>query len=80
MSKISEIIRVIGLALSASHNTITTDDVNAQPKKDYSWRIDNSQEIVLLSELEQMLFKNIDTCPVCGHCNKSLLNLQTGDR
>jgi len=69
MLKISQIIESIGLALSACHNTVTTDNVDAQPKHDYSWRIDHSKEIALLSELKQRVI-NTDTCPVCGHCNK----------
>lgn len=72
MPEISQIIRAIGLALNACNNTITTDDVNAQPKEDYSWRIDHGKEMALLSELEQKLAINTDTCPVCGHCNKRL--------
>lgn len=63
-------IEKIGIALNACHNTITTDDVTAQPKKDYSWRIDHKKEMALLEELEQVMTKNTDTCPVCGHCNK----------
>jgi len=66
-----EIIREAGLALSACNNTVTTDDVNAEPKEDYSWRIDNKKEIALLGELEKAI--NTDTCRVCENCNKFLL-------
>ena len=64
-----ETIWVIGLALRASHNTITTDIVGVEPDKT-SWRIDNSKEIAMIDKLEQQL--NTDTCPLCGHCNKTL--------
>ena len=72
MSEIPKIIRAIGLALSACNNCVATDDVNAHPKPDYSWRIDHNKEIAILLELEQKLAANTDTCPVCGHYNKSL--------
>lgn len=72
MSKIPQTIRAIGLALSACNNTVTTDDMNAQPKPDYSWRIDHNKEIAMLLELEQKLTINTGICPVCGHYNKSL--------
>jgi hypothetical protein len=58
MPETPQIIRAIGLALNACHNTIATDDVKATPKADYSWRIDHSKEIAMLSELEQKLAAN----------------------
>ncbi len=59
MTDIAVIIRDIGLALNACHNTITTDDVNANPKEDYSWRIDHRKELALLSELERFLITDL---------------------
>ena len=49
-------IRSIGLALNASHNTVATDDINAEPDSK-SWRIDNSKEIKDLEEIEKSFLK-----------------------
>jgi len=54
------IIRNIGLALNACHNTVTTDDPSVEPD-DTSWRIDNSKEIDQLETLAEMLGVNTDT-------------------
>jgi hypothetical protein len=48
-------IRDIGLALNACHNTVTTDDVNARPQADYSWRIDHTKEIRQLDLVQEFL-------------------------
>lgn len=68
ISEIPQAIRTIGLALHSCHNTVTTDDITAQPNET-SWRIDHTKEIALLDELEQFLANNTDICPLCGHCN-----------
>jgi len=52
--EIKNAITAIGLALNASHNTVTTDIVGVEPS-DTSWRIDNSKEIELLDKLELFL-------------------------
>jgi hypothetical protein len=44
------LIERIGLALNASHYTVTTDDPAVEPGET-SWRIDNSKEIDELDEL-----------------------------
>jgi hypothetical protein len=61
----------IGLALNVCNNTITTDDIDAKPD-DNSWRINHSEEIALLNELEKGFANNTDTCPLCGCHSKSL--------
>lgn len=47
-NKLHKLIESIGLALNSCHHTVTTDDINAKPEKDYSWTIDNSKELALL--------------------------------
>ena len=47
-------LRDIVLALSASHNTVTTDLPDAEPTETH-WRIDNSKAIALVGELERAL-------------------------
>lgn len=64
-----KIIRSIGLALHASHNTVTTDLVDFEPNET-SWRIDNSKEIAMIDKLEEQV--NTGICPLCGHCNSTL--------
>lgn len=56
----------IGLALHSSHNTVTTDLPDIEPNEK-SWRIDNAKEIKLVEELESLLLKHKDICPLCGH-------------
>ena len=60
--EIKKIFRDIGLSLHVTHNTVTTDDVNAMPGET-SWRIDHTKEIASLKILEDLFFKNTDTCP-----------------
>ena len=64
-TEIKQALHAIGLALNASHNTVTTDRVEAQPD-DYSWRIDNSTELAALDRLERLLLSSTDTCPLCN--------------
>ncbi|MES2705136.1 MAG: hypothetical protein V4726_00905 [Verrucomicrobiota bacterium] len=47
-------IRAIGIALSAAHGCVATDDPAAEPG-DTSWRIDHTKEIGMLGELEAAL-------------------------
>lgn len=47
-------LRDIGLALNASHNTVTTDLPDVRPDKT-SWRIDHRKEIAQLNALEEAL-------------------------
>ena len=68
MNDIKNALRSIGLALSSCSNTVTTDDINAKPD-DKSWRINNSKEIALVRELEQLI--STGTCPLCWCCNKN---------
>ncbi len=60
-------IRTIGLALNASHNTVTTDMPDIEPNET-SWLIDHKKELALLDELEEAIFSS-DICPVCGNRN-----------
>jgi len=53
--KIKRYLNDIGLALNASHNTVATDNINASPEADKSWRIDHAKEISKLGKLEEML-------------------------
>jgi len=48
--EIREAIQAIGLALSANHGTIATDDRNAE-LTETSWRVDNKREVELLEKL-----------------------------
>lgn len=74
---IKDAIRLIGLALNATHNTIATDIVGVEPDEK-SWRVDNSKEIDLLGHIEKYLLSN-DICLVCCCRNKSLLSMPTSD-
>ncbi len=67
--RISQTLERVGLALNACHNTITTDDVDAAPVPDYSWRIDNSREIDEVEALRSLFATDTGTCPVCGCCS-----------
>jgi hypothetical protein len=59
-------LRTIGLALHASHNTVTTDDPAAAVGAN-SWRIDHASAIQSLELLESHFAASTGTCPVCGH-------------
>lgn len=55
-------LREIGLALHATHNTVTTDIPGVQPNQ-YSWCIDHSQALEQLGILEGMLLNGTDNTP-----------------
>ena len=61
-------LRDIGLALNACHNTITTDDPEAEANE-HSWRIDHTHEIALVHALEQELLSSTDNAPECADHN-----------
>lgn len=69
--EIKDAFRDIELALHITHNTVTTDSTDAQVD-DFSWHIDNSKEIYLLSIIKGLFIKSIDTCPLCGGHKTSL--------
>ena len=46
----------VGLALNASHNTVTTDLPEVEPTET-SWRIDHTKEIKLIDQLQIMIDK-----------------------
>ena len=55
--EIKAALHAIGLALNASHNTVTTDLPGVIPG-DNSWRIDHSKEIDLIRKLEATFLEN----------------------
>lgn len=57
--EIKHAFRAIGLALSASHNCVITDCVDAEPDE-LSWRSDHSKELNQLRELEANFLKGSD--------------------
>ena len=54
------VLRDIGLALHACHNTITSDSHFAE-LGEKCWRIDNSKEIDLVRKLERALLLSADS-------------------
>lgn len=54
-------LRAIGLALCATHNTVTTDIPGMEPEPGRSWRVDHVEEIAALDRLERALLANTDT-------------------
>jgi len=66
--EIHKAIREIGLALNLSHNTIATDNINAKPQKDYSWKIDNDNAMSELKNIETLL-RDIGIYHGCDCCN-----------
>lgn len=60
----AELIRAIGLALNASHGTVTTDAPDAVPD-DASWRVDHAQELLMMDELARRLVST-DTAHGCS--------------
>ena len=69
INNMHKIIRVIGEALHASNNTVTTDIVEVKPDETH-WVVDNSKAILALNDIDNFLTNNKNTCPLCGHCNK----------
>lgn len=59
-------LRDIGLALSATHNTVTTDVVGVEPN-DTSWRVDHTNEIKKLHQIGEIVKAGV--CPMCGSRN-----------
>ena len=63
----------IGIALSVTHNTVTTDvpdKADRLEKTPYFWRIDHTKEIGFVEQLESIF--STGTCPSHDQCNKSL--------
>ncbi len=63
-------LQQIGLALSITNNTVTTDIIGVEPNE-ASWRINHDQELALLDEINNAFF-NTGICPVCNCHNTSL--------
>lgn len=68
MENIREMLVDIQLALSSSHNTITTDDVNAQPDSTH-WRIDHAKPVKQINEIAERLGINLYGSPRCASDN-----------
>lgn len=60
MPSVQADIRLIALALNASHNTVTTDVPDAQDDETH-WRINHAQELAALERIASALNTNI--CP-----------------
>ena len=71
MDNIREMLVDIQLALSSSHNTITTDDVNAQPDSTH-WRIDHVNPVKQIDEIARLLNINLYNSPRCTHGSSDL--------
>lgn len=74
-SKVNDALRAIGLALSASHNVIASDQPDLEPDNT-TWRTNHIKELESLRYLEDVLASNTDTCPLCGSHNNDLLTKQ----
>lgn len=68
---IREMLVDIQLALSSNHNTVTTDDVNAQPDKMH-WRIDHAKQVRQIDEIAKLLNINLCSDPRCFYDNNDL--------
>jgi len=69
--EIREILIDIQLALSSSHNTVTTDDVSAQPDEMH-WRINHTKPVEQISKIATLLDINLCSSPRCIHGNNDL--------
>ena len=56
-------LRSIGLALSVTHNTVTTDIPGTEPEPGRSWRVDHTEEIAWLDRLEAALLPSTSISP-----------------
>lgn len=54
LAKLHRAVRMVGLALHASHGLVATDDPAAQPGPT-TWRVDHTEELRALREMVQML-------------------------
>ena len=64
LEDIREMLIDIQLALSSSHNTITTDDVNAQPDEMH-WRINHKEYLEKTNKIANILGINLCSSPRC---------------
>ena len=64
LDNIREMLIDIQLALSSSHNTITTDDLNAQPDNTH-WRINHTEYLRQTNEIANLLGINLCSSPRC---------------
>lgn len=54
----------IQLTLNSHHNTVTTDNIDAQPDETH-WRIDHTQHIKQVDEIAKVLGINLCNSPRC---------------
>lgn len=71
VENIREMLVNIQLALSSSHNTIATDDIDSQPDETH-WRIDHDQQIQQIDEIAKLLNINLYSDPRCSYGNNGL--------
>ncbi|WOE32146.1 MULTISPECIES: hypothetical protein [unclassified Acinetobacter] len=64
LEDIREMLVDIQLALSSSHNTITTDDVSAQPDETH-WRINHKEYLEKTNKIADILGINLCSSPRC---------------
>ncbi|WP_165494283.1 hypothetical protein [Acinetobacter sp. ANC 4779] len=67
---IREMLIDIQLALSSSHNTITTDNVDAQPNE-LQWRINHAEYLEKTNKIANLLGINLCSSPRCTHDSNS---------
>jgi len=68
---IREMLVDIQLALSSNHNTVTTDDVNAQPDKMH-WRIDHAEHLEKTNKIANLLGIKLCSSPRCADGNNQI--------
>ena len=61
---VDRVVREIGLALSATHNTVATDVPETEPNET-SWRVDNGPALAALDMLSAAL-RSTGTDPGCS--------------
>jgi len=66
LEAIREMLIDIQLALSSSHNTITTDEVDAQPDE-LHWRINHAEYLEKTNKIANLLGINLCSSPRCTH-------------
>lgn len=68
---IAKMLIDIQMALNASNNTVTTDDLDAQVDEMH-WRINHTEEIKKIDEIANILAINLCSDPRCNCDNNSL--------
>ena len=71
LANIQEMLIDIQLALSSSHNTITTDAVDSKEDETH-WRINHNQQIQQIDKIAKLLNINLCSDPRCFYGNNDL--------